>query len=162
MLPSFGSVRLDYLFAANELPGIGSQAGRWQAITAFMKTSEGVAERLIEKDRGILLLVTVPGQPDSGVVYVYNDQNRAFYMIEWSNRDYMNANEFDTAFLAYHLENYISTPPNVRHRSERRDWRRNHRRVRQARTTQNNATPGPLPVLLESPTSISAPASQGY
>ena len=107
-----------------------------------MKISEGRAERLIEQRQGVLLFITVPDQPNSGAAYLYHARTRAFYMLDWSDRDSLSATEFDAALREYDLEKFIlaawaptstvplAKPSRPRQRfRDRRRWRRPYRQV---------------------------------
>lgn len=131
MLPT-DKVRLDFRFHANELPRISPRASRWQVIAAFLKTAEGRAERLIEDTFGVLMLVSIPSQPQSGAVYLYHEPTNSFYWLQIGNReDDFNGREFDEAVATLHLERYVSE--RVLHHSRARFYRRNRKFTAQAK-----------------------------
>jgi len=135
MSTPFGALKLDPLFLAKDLPGIGDRSNRWQIVSAFLKTSEGRAERLVENRKGILILVAVPDRPHSGAIYLYSDRTRSFYMLGFNREDDFSAAEFETILQSYNLEQYISQgvpsecrPPerwrHTAHHRPRRNWYR--------------------------------------
>jgi len=124
-------VCLDFRFHAHELPGVGHHSQRWQILAAFLKTSEGRVERLMEHRNGILMLVSVPFQPNTGAVYLYHEPTHSFYWVQFGNRqDDLSGREFDEFLGAYQLERYISenTLPCSKPRSHRNRARRNRAR----------------------------------
>ena len=133
MSTPFGALKLDPLFLAKDLPGIGGRSNRWQIVSAFLKTSEGRAERLVENRKGILILVAVPDRPHSGAIYLYSNRTRSFYMLRFDREDDFTAPEFETIFQSYNLEQYISQDiPSERRASQR--WRHTaHYRPRRER-----------------------------
>ncbi len=105
---SFGTLCLDYLYRASELPGIGSRSTRWQVLAAFLKAAEGRAERLVEHRNGVLLLQSILDRPHSGAIYLYSEPHRSFYMLSFDRDDDFSGHEFDDVFEKYNLERLIA------------------------------------------------------
>ena len=98
-----GQLRVEYLFAADELQGVSSSSTRWEVLAAFLEAGDGCAERLIETEGGLIFLQSVPGRPNTGAVYVYNEAHRVFFWMRFDRDDDLNGRDFDQAVGAYRL-----------------------------------------------------------
>jgi hypothetical protein len=65
--------------------GVDSRAGTEKAVLAFIERSEGVASRWVQFPSGVLLFVTVPDDPHSGAIYLYDRRKGVFYLFEFDN-----------------------------------------------------------------------------
>ena len=70
----------------NEL-SVSNTSDRWDILRAFLNRAEARAERLIERDNGMLVLASVPGRPNSGGIYLLDNKNRAVIWIRFEKRD---------------------------------------------------------------------------
>jgi hypothetical protein len=98
-----GQLRVDYLFGADELPGVSSSSTRWDVLAAFLRVAEGCAERLIEIQGGLIFLQSIPGRPNTGAIYAYNEARRAFVWLRFDRDDDLNGRDFDRVVWAYRL-----------------------------------------------------------
>lgn len=98
-----GRLRVDYIFTADELPGITSASSRWEILAAFLKAGEARAERLIETDGGLIFLQSIPHRPNTGAIYVYNEAAKVFLWLRFDRDDDLNGVDFDRAVWAYRL-----------------------------------------------------------
>ena len=98
-----GQLRVDYLFGADELPGVSPSSTRWEVLAAFLSAAEGCAERLIETKSGLIFLQSIPGRPNTGAIYAYNEARRAFVWLRFDRDDDLNGRDFDRVVWAYRL-----------------------------------------------------------
>ncbi len=98
-----GQLRVDYLFGADELPGVSPSSTRWEVLAAFLSAAEGCAERLIETKSGLIFLQSIPGRPNTGAIYAYNEARRAFVWLRFDRDDDLNGRDFDRLVWAYRL-----------------------------------------------------------
>jgi hypothetical protein len=103
----FGTMTMDALLSADNLDGIGRRSTRWQIIEAFMRHSEGRAERIYEGSSGMILLIAIPGQPNTGAFYLYDGLTREFFMLTFVDQDNFNAKLFDFIVTSYDLGQFI-------------------------------------------------------
>lgn len=102
------TIETPFLFGA-EFRGITHTSSRWAVLEAFLASAEGVASRLIDAVNGFIVLVTVPGQKNSGAIYIYSEARRAFYTAEVPERDAdISAGEFESIVAAYNLESLLA------------------------------------------------------
>lgn len=62
--------------------GLDSRVSTDKAVFAFLERSEGVASRWVQFPTGVLLFVTVPDDPHSGAIYLYDRRRGLFYLLE--------------------------------------------------------------------------------
>ena len=98
-----GQLRVEYLFSVHELPGVNAASSRWEILGAFLQAGEGRAERLIETESGLLFLQSIPGRPNTGAIYVYNEAAQVFLWMRFDRDDDLNGVDFDQAVWAYRL-----------------------------------------------------------
>ena len=57
-------------------------------ILAFGRWAEGQIKKWIDYAKGVLLFVMVPGDPESGMFYVYDRAEQTFWMVDlaWTTR----------------------------------------------------------------------------
>jgi hypothetical protein len=106
----FGNMEINHLMSADELPSIGSRSSRWQIIEAFIRHSEGNADRVSFGPSGVLMLVGIPGRPNTGAFYLYEERTRAFYAITFDAQDSFNALNFDIVSTVYDLSRFVDLP----------------------------------------------------
>jgi hypothetical protein len=107
------------LFHASSLNGVGRRSTRWQILAAFIHQTEGQVTRLIEGNEGAIMLISVPGQPHSGAMYVYMAANKSFGMLRAGEReDNLNGEDFDRLNRGQQLTRLVSGHKN--HRRTRR------------------------------------------
>jgi len=54
-------------------------------ILAFGRWAEGQIKKWIDYARGVLLFVMIPGDPESGMFYVYDRTDQTFWMVDLAN-----------------------------------------------------------------------------
>ena len=111
MSPSRGSLRFEPLFASEEL-GLHSAANIEHVIKAFLVAAEGIAMRQIEMPKSVLLLQTIPGNSESGAIYLYDRQRQHFYLavFEEGSDDSLNIADFDQLVDEYDLLRFAENP----------------------------------------------------
>ena len=72
---------------------------------AFLNVGEALASRWIEMPRGILLLESVPNEPASGAIYLYDREGHIFYFVSFleGRDDALTVSEFDQLVVEYDL-----------------------------------------------------------
>lgn len=120
----FGALEINVLYAAKELKGIGARSTRWQVIEALVKASEGTVTRLAEGRTGVLMLISVPTAPNSGMLYLYDEQTRSIFMLEFSKMESLASHAFDQVIEGYALNTFLNVER--RQRNNRRRRRRHH------------------------------------
>jgi hypothetical protein len=145
--PTFG-----FLYPSASLPGINRASSQWEALNAFLASSDGaLVRRLRELSSGLLFLTTVPGQPYSGAIYFYSTIRRAFFMLDWAGRDDdFEAEEFDVLIEAFSLE--LALAPGACS-ATRRHSRRPVRHRQHHRHTANSRRPA-VPVVCQTRKSV--------
>ena len=84
------------MFRATELKGAGRKSGHLQVMVAFQQAAECTVERFVEAPNGWLLLASVPGRPNTGGIYLYDDRSKYIFWLEIAGRDEdFSASEFD-------------------------------------------------------------------
>jgi hypothetical protein len=71
MSQSRGAVSFEPLFTAEDI-GLRKEANVEHVMKVFITLGEGQAARWIEMPKGVLLLQTVPSEPASGAIYLYD------------------------------------------------------------------------------------------
>ena len=104
MSRSRGAIRFDPLFTTADI-GLRQDAGVEHVVKAFLNVGEGLASRWIEMPRGILLLQTVPDEPASGAIYLYDRERHLFYFVSFldGQDDRLTVPEFDQLVAEYDL-----------------------------------------------------------
>ena len=99
--PTFG-----FLYPSASLAGITCTSSRWEALKAFLVSSDGaLVSRLRELPTGLLFITSIPGRAHSGAIYFYSAVRRAFFMLDWAGRDDdFEAEEFDVLVEAFSLD----------------------------------------------------------
>lgn len=79
---------------------------------AFLNIGEALASRWIEMPRGILLLQSVPDNPASGAIYLYDRERHIFYFVsfEEGRDDTLTATDFDRLVVEYDLVSRTANP----------------------------------------------------
>lgn len=112
MSQSRGAIRFDPLFTTADI-GLRQDAGVEHVVKAFLNVGEGLASRWIEMPRGILLLQTVPDEPASGAIYLYDRERHIFYFVSFlaGADDTLTVTEFDQLVAEYDLVYRAANPP---------------------------------------------------
>ena len=111
MLQSRGTVMFQPLFTTTEI-GLRQDASVEHVVKAFLNIGEAMASRWIEMPRGILLLQSVPDEPASGAIYLYDRERRIFYFVSFleGRDDALTAAEFDQLVAEYDLVSQTANP----------------------------------------------------
>jgi len=111
MSQSRGAIRFDPLFTTADI-GLGRDASVEHVVKAFLNVGEALASRWIEMPRGILLLQSVPDEPASGAIYLYDRECRIFYFVSFvdGRDDRLTVSEFDQLVAEYDLVSLAANP----------------------------------------------------
>jgi hypothetical protein len=111
MSQSRGAVSFEPLFTAEEI-GLRKEANVEHVMKVFITLGEGQASRWIEMPKGILLLQTVPDEPTSGAIYLYDRELQVFYFVvfDLGRDDSLSAPEFDELVMEYNLVWWTAHP----------------------------------------------------
>lgn len=111
MSQSRGTLSFEPLFASEEL-GLHSAANIEHVIKAFLVAAEGIAMRQIEMPKSVLLLQTIPGNSESGAIYLYDRVQQQFYLavFEQGADDRLTISDFDQLVDEYDLLRYAEDP----------------------------------------------------
>lgn len=111
MYRSRGAVSFTPLFTTDEI-GLRKDASVEHVVKVFLTVGEAMAARWIEMPRGILLLQTVPDQPASGAIYLYDRERHIFFFVHFidGRDDTLTAAEFDQLVVEYDLVSWTANP----------------------------------------------------
>lgn len=111
MNQSRGAVSFTPLFTTEDI-GLRKDACVEHVVKVFLTVGEAMAARWIEMPRGVLLLQTVPDQPASGAIYLYDRERRIFFFVDFVNgrNDTLTATEFDQLVAEYDLVSWTANP----------------------------------------------------
>jgi len=111
MLKSRGAIRFEPLFTTADI-GLGSDASVEHVVKAFLNVGEALASRWIEMPRGILLLQSVPDEPASGAIYLYDRERHIFYFVTFldGQDDALTVTEFEQLVVEYDLVSRTANP----------------------------------------------------
>lgn len=111
MNQSRGAVSFMPLFTTEDI-GLRKDASVEHVVKVFLTVGEAMAARWIEMPRGVLLLQTVPDQPASGAIYVYDRERCIFFFVDFVNgrNDTLTATEFDQLVAEYDLVSWTANP----------------------------------------------------
>jgi hypothetical protein len=115
MSQSRGAVSFEPLFSAEDI-GLRKEANVEHVMKVFITLGEGVASRWIEMPKGVLLLQTVPDNPASGAIYLYDRELQVFYFVVFDEGrdDSLTAAEFDELVTEYNLVSCTAHPALLR------------------------------------------------
>jgi hypothetical protein len=104
MYQSRGAISFTPLFTTDDI-GLRKEANVDHVIKVFLTVGEAIAARWIEMPRGILLLQTVPDEPASGAIYLYDRERHIFFFVDFfrGRNDALTATEFDHLVTEYDL-----------------------------------------------------------
>ena len=111
MCQSRGAIRFEPLFTTADI-GLRQDASVEHVVKAFLNVGEALAARWIEMPQGILLLQSVPDQPASGAIYLYDRERRIFYFVSFldGQDDRLTTAEFDQLVGEYDLISRAANP----------------------------------------------------
>lgn len=111
MYHSRGAVSFMPLFTTDDI-GVCRDASVEHVVKVFLTVGEAIPARWIEMPRGILLLQTVPDQPASGAIYLYDRERHVFYYVDFAEGrdDTLTAAEFDQLVAEYDLISCTANP----------------------------------------------------
>ncbi|MDR5726958.1 MAG: hypothetical protein RB191_05770 [Terriglobia bacterium] len=102
-----GSLHVDYIMSVTDL-GLSARTNRWDVLRAFLAAGEARAERLVEEEDGFLILQSVPGEPNTGGIYLFAEPLQSFFWLRFDvKEDTLNGNDFQIALRVYHLLDLI-------------------------------------------------------
>lgn len=108
MQGALGTITAHHLFNWRQITGHNID----QTVNAFLAAGEAVLSRLIEGPRGAIILSMVPGDAESGAIYLYDRLKGDIYMLCFDNAldDQFSAEAFDQTFADYDLFRYVEQP----------------------------------------------------
>lgn len=108
---SRGTVSFTPLFTTDDI-GLRKDANVEHVVKVFLTVGEAMATRWIEMPRGILLLQTVPDQPASGAIYLYDRERHIFFFVDFvkGRNDALTAADFDQLVAEYDLVSWTANP----------------------------------------------------
>jgi len=115
MSQSRGAVSFERLFTAEDI-GLHKGANVEHAMKVFITLGEGQASRWIEMPKGVLVLQTVPDDPASGAIYLYDRELEVFYFVVFDRGrdDSLTAADFDELVTEYNLVSWTAHPALLR------------------------------------------------
>lgn len=106
----FGQINISHLFTTDVLPNTGRHSSRWQVLGAFLHNAEGTVERLTEGVSGFIVLVGIPGQPNSSMFHIFDEKTRSFYLVDFEFQEMFHPAQFEAVMQHYSLGEYINIP----------------------------------------------------
>jgi hypothetical protein len=101
---------IHHLFHAEAI-GVSKEPNLDRLVKVFLQVSEGIAARWIQMPKAMLLLVTVPDNPASGAIYIYDRVKQQFSLLSFEGADdTLTVQEFDSLLSEYHLVDYAANP----------------------------------------------------
>ena len=115
MSQSRGAVSFEPLFTAEDI-GLRKEANVEHVMKVFVTLGEGLASRWIEMPKGVLLLQSVPDDPASGGIYLYDRELQIFYFVVFDEGrdDSLTTTEFDELVTEYNLVSWTAHPALLR------------------------------------------------
>jgi hypothetical protein len=102
-----GSLHVEYVMSVTDL-GLAARTNRWDVLRAFLAAGDARAERLVEEEDGFLILQSVPGEPNTGGIYLFAEPLQSFFWLRFDlKEDTLNGNDFQIALRVYHLLDLI-------------------------------------------------------
>lgn len=92
--------------------GLEPRTGVDKAVLAFLDWAEGIAVRWIQMPAGVLLFVSVPGDPRSGACYVYERRRGVFHLLELADEanGLLTTDDFERLLRGQRLLNLARRP----------------------------------------------------
>ena len=92
--------------------GLERTVGTEKAVLAFLNWAEAVATRWIQMPAGVLLCVSVSGDPRSGACYLYERRQGLFHCLELPGADngQLSTEEFDRLLRQFRLTDFARRP----------------------------------------------------
>jgi hypothetical protein len=111
MSQSRGQLEMGPLLTTDDI-GLRRDASVEHVIKVFLNRGEALAARWIEMPKGVLLLQTVPGDPASGAIYLYDREGRVFYFVAFTEGrdDSFTVAEFEQLVAEYDLLSWAANP----------------------------------------------------
>jgi len=110
-MQSRGPINIHPLFTGTDI-GLRQDASVEHAIKVFLYIGEAIASRWIQMPKGVLLLQSVPDNPQSGAVYLYDREHQTFYFVsfEQGRDDSLSVAEFEQLVADYDLLSWTANP----------------------------------------------------
>ena len=134
------SPRIEFrpVFHAAELNGVGRKSSHLQVMVAFQQAAECTVERFVEAPNGWMLLASIPGRPNTGGIYLYDDRSKMIFWLAIAGRDEdFSASEFDNLLTATTVQPRPQIVPAAVNAKPVFVSHRNHRGGRNRHRTQN-------------------------
>ena len=131
------NIAIKPFMSSTELAGITANSNRWQVLAAVVALSECFVNRVIEIPRGFLLAGSVPGQPNTAAIYLYDEPEQCICQLAVGEAvDDFSDEELDHILpqmvhmlreLPMPAQQQVVTEPNRRRRNRNRNRNRNRR-----------------------------------
>ena len=111
---SRGTIRFDPLFTTADI-GLKEDACVEHVVKVFLILGEALASRWIQMPRGVLLLQSVPDEPASGAIYLYDRERHIFYFVSFvdGQDDGLTVTEFNQLVVEYDLVSRAANPDSL-------------------------------------------------
>lgn len=114
------SIEYRPIFRATDLKGIGRKSSHMHVLLAFQQVAECTVERFVEAPNGWMLLASIPGRPNTGGIYLYDDRSKGIYWLSVAGRDEdFSAADFDNLLQMPAAEMHHKAVSTNLHKSEK-------------------------------------------
>lgn len=112
---SKGALNFQPLFTAEEL-GLPNRASIAHVVKTFLTVAEGEASRQIEMPKCVVLLQSVPQDPQSGAIYFFDRETQMFYLavFQAAGDDALSTSQFEQLVDEYDLLGFAEDPKRLR------------------------------------------------
>jgi hypothetical protein len=108
-------LQVQVLMTVNDL-GLDMHQGVDKTVFAFLERSEAVASRWVQLPNAVLLFVTVPDDPQSGAIYLFDRRKGVFYWFEIDSEanGLLTGGDYERLVREHRLLNLAHRPWSVR------------------------------------------------
>lgn len=111
MTGSRGAISLRLMYSEDRMQISNPNQCLNLVVKEFVKRCEAAAGCSIQMPRGILLLLTVPGHPASGAIYMYDRTRKNFYGVHFDGPDDdLTLLDFEHLMEEYRLLEFLENP----------------------------------------------------
>lgn len=96
--------------------GLDARVGVDKAVFAFLDRSEAIASRWVQLPTGVLLFVTVPDDPHSGGIYLFDRRKGVFYLLDFDQElnGQLTGEDYERLVREHRLLTLVRRPWHVR------------------------------------------------
>jgi hypothetical protein len=111
MTESRGAIALRPMYSADQMQISNPDQCLNLVVQEFVKRCEAAARCSIQMPRVVLLLLTVPGEPESGAIYIYDRTGKNFYGVHFDGPDDdLTLLDFEQLVEEYRLLEFFENP----------------------------------------------------